>query len=196
MMKKQWIAILLACVLAFSLSACGKKQNTSQPGNSQNGQNENGQNAQNPDASQNTPSAGDQPGTTDKEQVFPDSLAKADAEVRLDELISVLGRTETDLKNAMKDVSTVGDSVAGARTYRHQLLGRQSEVSYAIGTDGKIDKITVTVDEDASEDWRTELKDTLHAEVLEGQEDAWHYSDANVHLTEKDGKTVVVIEGE
>lgn len=188
MMKKQWIAILLACVLAFSLSACGKKQNNSTTDPS--GQNQSAQNPSTPKE----PSAEDTPGTSDQEPVFPDSLAKADAEVRLDELISVLGRTETDLNNAMKDVSTVGDSVSGARTYRHKLLGKQSEVSYAMGADGKIDKITVTVAGDAAEDWRTELEDTLRAQVLEGETDAWHYSDADLHLTSEDGNTVIVIE--
>lgn len=195
MMKKQWIAILLACVLAFSLSACGKKQTTPDADNKNPGQNQSAQNPsdQNP-STPNVPSSDDEPGTSHQEPVFPDSLAKADADVRLDELISVLGRTETDLKNAMKDVSTVGDSVSGARTYRHKLLGKQSEVSYAIGTDGKIDRITVTVEGDASEDWRTELEDTLRAQALENETDAWHYSDADLHLSRQDGNTVIVIE--
>ena len=186
MMKKQWIAILLAGLLVMSLSACGKKQPASDP----TPKDPNQQQPSEPGDS----NASDTPGTSDQEPVFPDSLARADAEVRLDELISVLGRKEADLENAMKDVSTVGDAVSGARTYRHKLLGMESKVSYAIGADGTIDRITVTTDGDTAETWRSELQDTLLAQQLEGETDAWHYSDADVHLSAKDGKTVVVLE--
>lgn len=186
MMKKQWIAILLAGLLVMSLSACGKKQPASDPSQKAPIQ----QQPSKPEA----PNAPAAPGTSDREPVFPDSLARADAEVRLDELISVLGRKEADLENAMKDVSTVGDAVSGARTYRHKLLGKEARVSYTIGTDGTIDRITVTTDGDAAETWRSELQDTLLAQPLEGEADAWRYSDADVHLSAKDGKTVVVLE--
>ena len=77
MMKKQWIAILLAGLLVMSLSACGKKQPASDP----TPKDPNQQPSEPGD-----PNASDTPGTSDQEPVFPDSLARADAEVRLDEL--------------------------------------------------------------------------------------------------------------
>lgn len=189
MMKKQWIAMLLAGLLVCSLSACGKKPGETDLPNKDPG-------TQNPPSSSNAGGkpSGDSSNDALLEPAFPDSLAKADAEVRLDDLISVLGRKEADLENAMKDVSTVGDSVAGARTYRHKLLGTESEVSYGIGSDGKITRITVNADAAAAEDWRTALRDTLRAEALENEMDAWHYSDADIRLSAEDGKTVIVIE--
>lgn len=126
--------------------------------------------------------------------VFPNTLAEADAEVALDDLIATLGLSATDLDTAMREVSTVGDSVEGARTYRHKLLGRQAEVSYAFDGNDRIDHITIRTEKDLLEDWRTHLKSVLGADAVEGEIDAWDYSDSRVRLLEQDGKLTITIQ--
>ena len=59
MMKKQWIAILLAGLLVMSLSACGKKQPASDPTPKD-------PNQQQP-SEPGDPNASDTPGTSDQE---------------------------------------------------------------------------------------------------------------------------------
>lgn len=144
----------------------------------------------------NLPPNGTAPGdATGRDQpVIPDSLSRADADVTVDDLIATLGQKKDDLMDAMKNVATVGDGVDGARTYRHKLLGHDSDVSYTFGSKGTIDRVTVTVDPGYADDWKTHLKDVLKAKAVEGETDRWTYGSSSVHMEEKDGKEIIVFE--
>lgn len=207
MMNRKWIALLLCCVLLLTVAAaCGRRDNKDEnnpsnnvndnvnngnpennvPGNNMNG-NDMGNTGMDSNSSMNENDRGEYP-------AFPNSLAVADAEVALDDLIATLGLTATDLETAMRDVATVGDNVDGARTYRHKLLGHESDVSYGFDDQDMIDRITVKTQKDRMEDWRTELNDTLGATGVEGQTDTWDYSDSRVKITEEDDHLLITIE--
>lgn len=207
MMNRKWIALLLCCVLLLTVAAaCGRRDNKDEnnpsnnvndnvnngnpennvPGNNMNG-NDMGNTGMDSNSSMNENDRGEYP-------TFPNSLAVADAEVALDDLIATLGLTATDLETAMRDVATVGDNVDGARTYRHKLLGHESDVSYGFDDQDMIDRITVKTQKDRMEDWRTELNDTLGATGVEGQTDTWDYSDSRVKITEEDDHLLITIE--
>lgn len=207
-MNRKWIALLLICVLLLTLAAaCGRRNDTVEenannnanndvnngnpqnnvPGNNMNGSGmENNSMENNGMNSSNTNDRGEYP-------TFPNALASG-AEVALDDLIATLGLTATDLETAMRDVATVGDNVEGARTYRHNLLGHEADVSYGFDDQDMINRITVKTQKDRMEDWRTELNDTLGATGVEGQTDTWDYSDSRVKITEEGDHLLITIE--
>lgn len=171
-MKTKWIALALAAGLfAITASACGTLDNMARD----------------------IDNALDNAMRQD-EAVFPDSLAKADADVTVDDLISTLGRKKSELTDAMKNVNTVGDSVAGARTYRHKLLGHTSDVSYTFGDTDRIDRIVITTDSSYAADWEKELRDTLGAKAVTGQMGTWTYSDSTLRMETRNGRQIITIE--
>ena len=192
-MKKRTAAALLAALLLLTLTACGKDKNPD-AGKDPGAVNPNTGEENQPGAGTGTDGSATPDGTSDQEPVFPDSLAQSGAEVTVDDLISTLGLRETDLDTAMKDVSTVGDSVSGARTYRHRLLGQDADVSYAFDREGKISTVTIDPGEDALDRWRTQLSDTLRAQAVEGETDTWTYGESRIWMTEKGGKHVIILE--
>ena len=211
-MKRKWIALMLCCVLVLTMAAaCGRRDNKDEnnannnvndnvnngnpenniPGNNTSGNDQNngpmGNNAMDNNGAMSGDNRGEYP-------TFPNALASADAEVALDDLIATLGLTATDLETAMRDVTTVGDNVEGARTYRHKLLGHESDVSYGFDDQNTIDRITVKTEKDRLADWRTELNDTLGAAAVEGQTDTWNYSESQVRITEDGDHLLITIE--
>lgn len=171
-MNKKWIALTLAAlVFATAASGCGTLN----------------------DMAQDIDNALDDALRQD-EDVFPDSLAKADADVTVDDLISTLGRKKTELADAMKNVDTVGDAVSGARTYRHKLLGHTSEVSYTFGESDRIDRIVITTDLTNAGDWEKELRDTLRAKAVTGKTGTWRYGDSTLRMETRNGKQIITIE--
>lgn len=209
-MKRKWIAMVLACALLLTMAAaCGRRNNAAEENNGNNmNDNMNGNmngnvNNGNPentvpgnDMNGSTPDSNSSMNDSDRGEypTFPNSLAVADAEVALDDLIATLGLTATDLETAMRDVATVGDNVDGARTYRHKLLGHESDVSYGFDDQDMINRVTVKTQKDRLEDWRTELNDTLGATGVEGQTDTWDYSDSRVKITEEGDLLLITIE--
>ena len=172
-MNRKWIALLLSCALVLMLAAaCGR--NNDKPNNNANDTTNNGMNNgtnngsdmnTRPDNSGNTNVPGDMTPGNDlngsdgnigehNDPVFPDSLATMDADVAVADLFDTIGLSETDLDNAMKDVATVGDGVDGARTYRHKLLGQDSDVSYGFDDQRAINKVTVKSPADTADEWR------------------------------------------
>ena len=204
-MNRKWIAILLSAVLLLALAAaCGKETVTNPPNdvnNMNSGTGDNQNNGTNPGGSTGNDLNGNGPSDSNThlsgntgDPVFPNSLATMDADVAVDDLIATLGLTETDLDNAMRDVSTVGDGVDGARTYRHKLLGHDSDVSYSFDDKHAINKVTVKTQKDYADDWRKEFNDTLRATAVEGKTDTWDYSDSSVRMSEDGDHFVITIE--
>ena len=126
--------------------------------------------------------------------VFPDSLATMDADVAVADLFDTIGLSETDLDNAMRDIATVGDGVDGARTYRHKLLGRDSDVSYGFDDQRAINKITVKSPADSADEWREELSGTLGAKEVEGQMNNWTYNEHKINVDDKGDHVIITIE--
>lgn len=189
-MKKHRFVLLPALALALTLAAaCGNMtpSDSSKPSPTQNGSIMPGNNVPPNGTSPSDATGKDQP-------VIPDSLAKTDANVTIDDLIATLGQKKDDLVAAMKDIATVGDGVDGARTYRHKLLGHDADVSYTFGKTGLIDKVTVTTETSYASDWKTQLSDVLKAKSVAGQTDAWTYGDSTVRMEEKDGRQVIIFE--
>lgn len=197
-MNRKWIALLLACVLLLTLAAaCGRRNDSVEENNNVNDGVNNGNPENNVPGNDMNGSGMDNngSGTDDSGEypTFPNGLASS-AEVALDDLIATLGLSATDLETAMRDVTTVGDNVDGARTYRHKLLGHEADVSYGFDQQDMIDRITVKTQKDRLEDWRTELNDTLGATGVEGQTDTWDYSDSRVKITEEGDHLLITIE--
>ncbi len=187
-MKKLRLTLLPAVALVLCITAaCGMV-----PANNDASQNHNGSIMPGGSVPQNGTAPDD---ATGKDQpVIPDSLSRADANVTVDDLIATLGQKKDDLMRAMKDIATVGDGVDGARTYRHKLLGHDSDVSYLFGKNGTIDRVTVTTDVGYADDWKAQLKDVLKAKAVEGEIDSWTYGQSTVRMEEKDGKEIIVFE--
>ena len=213
-MNRKWIALLLSCALVLMLAAaCGR--NNDKPNNNANDTTNNGMNNgttnngsdmnTRPDNSGNTNVPGDMTPGNDlngsdgnigehNDPVFPDSLATMDADVAVADLFDTIGLSETDLDNAMKDIATVGDGVDGARTYRHKLLGRDSDVSYGFDDQRAINKITVKSPADSADEWREELSGTLGAKEVEGQMNNWTYNEHKIKVDDKGDHVIITIE--
>lgn len=213
-MNRKWIALLLSCALVLMLAAaCGR--NNDKPNNNANDTTNNGMNNgttnngsdmnTRPDNSGNTNVPGDMTPGNDlngsdgnigehNEPVFPDSLATMDADVAVADLFDTIGLSETDLDNAMRDIATVGDGVDGARTYRHKLLGQDSEVSYGFDDQRAINKVTVKSPADTADEWREELSGTLGAKEVEGQMNNWTYNEHKVKVDDKGDHVIITIE--
>ena len=186
-MNRKWIALLLSCALVLMLAAaCGR--NNDKPNNNANDTTNNGMN----NGATNNGSDGNI--GEHNEPVFPDSLATMDADVAVADLFDTIGLSETDLDNAMRDIATVGDGVDGARTYRHKLLGRDSDVSYGFDDQRAINKITVKSPADSADEWREELSGTLGAKEVEGQMNNWTYNEHKVKVDDKGDHVIITIE--
>lgn len=215
-MNRKWIALLLSCALVLMLAAaCGRnndKTNNNANDTTNNGTTNNGSDMNTrPDNSGNTNVPGDMTPGNDagsggmdsgddgnigehNEPVFPDSLATMDADVAVADLFDTIGLSETDLDNAMRDIATVGDGVDGARTYRHKLLGQDSEVSYGFDDQRAINKVTVKSPADSADEWREELSGTLGAKEVEGQMNSWTYNEHKVKVDDKGDHVIITIE--
>lgn len=212
-MNRKWIALLLSCALVLMLAAaCGR--NNDKPNNNANDTTNNGMNNgtnngsdmnTRPGNSGNTNVPGDMTPGNDlngsdgnigehNDPVFPDSLATMDADVAVADLFDTIGLSETDLDNAMRDIATVGDGVDGARTYRHKLLGRDSDVSYGFDDQRAINKITVKSPADSADEWREELSGTLGAKEVEGQMNNWTYNEHKIKVDDKGDHVIITIE--
>ena len=213
-MNRKWIALLLSCALVLMLAAaCGR--NNDKPNNNANDTTNNGMNNgttnngsdmnTGPDNSGNTNVPGDMTPGNDlngsdgnigehNDPVFPDSLATMDADVAVADLFDTIGLSETALDNAMKDIATVGAGVDGARTYRHKLLGRDSDVSYGFDDQRAINKITVKSPADSADEWREELSGTLGAKEVEGQMNNWTYNEHKIKVDDKGDHVIITIE--
>ena len=209
-MNRKWIALLLSCALVLMLAAaCGRnndKTNSNANDTTNNGTN-NGSDMNNGGMgnSGNTNVPGDMTPGNDlngsdgnigehNEPVFPDSLATMDADVAVADLFDTIGLSETDLDNAMKDVATVGDGVDGARTYRHKLLGQDSDVSYGFDDQRAINKVTVKSPANSADEWREELSGTLGAKSVEGEMNSWIYNEHKVKVDDKGDHVIITIE--
>lgn len=209
-MNRKWIALLLSCALVLMLAAaCGRnndKTNNNANDTTNNGTTNNGSDMNTrPDNSGNTNVPGDMTPGNDlngsdgnigehNEPVFPDSLATMDADVAVADLFDTIGLSETDLDNAMRDIATVGDGVDGARTYRHKLLGQDSEVSYGFDDQRAINKVTVKSPADSADEWREELSGTLGAKEVEGQMNNWTYNEHKIKVDDKGDHVIITIE--
>lgn len=209
-MNRKWIALLLSCALVLMLAAaCGRnndKTNNNANDTTNNGTTNNGSDMNTrPDNSGNTNVPGDMTPGNDlngsdgnigehNEPVFPDSLATMDADVAVADLFDTIGLSETDLDNAMKDVATVGDGVDGARTYRHKLLGQDSDVSYGFDDQRAINKVTVKSPANSADEWREELSGTLGAKSVEGEMNSWIYNEHKVKVDDKGDHVIITIE--
>ena len=209
-MNRKWIALLLSCALVLMLAAaCGRnndKTNNNANDTTNNGTTNNGSDMNTrPDNSGNTNVPGDMTPGNDlngsdgnigehNEPVFPDSLATMDADVAVADLFATIGLSETDLDNAMKDVATVGDGVDGARTYRHKLLGQDSDVSYGFDDQRAINKVTVKSPANSADEWREELSGTLGAKSVEGEMNSWIYNEHKVKVDDKGDHVIITIE--
>lgn len=212
-MNRKWIALLLSCALVLMLAAaCGrnndKTNNNANDTNNgmNNGMTNNGSDMNTrPDNSGNTNVPGDMTPGNDlngsdgnigehNDPVFPDSLATMDADVAVADLFDTIGLSETDLDNAMRDIATVGDGVDGARTYRHKLLGQDSDVSYGFDDQRAINKITVKSPADSADEWREELSGTLGAKEVEGQMNNWTYNEHKIKVDDKGDHVIITIE--
>ena len=209
-MNRKWIALLLSCALVLMLAAaCGRnndKTNNNANDTTNNGTTNNGSDMNTrPGNSGNTNVPGDMTPGNDlngsdgnigehNDPVFPDSLATMDADVAVADLFDTIGLSETDLDNAMKDIATVGDGVDGARTYRHKLLGRDSDVSYGFDDQRAINKITVKSPADSADEWREELSGTLGAKEVEGQMNNWTYNEHKIKVDDKGDHVIITIE--
>ena len=209
-MNRKWIALLLSCALVLMLAAaCGRnndKPNNNANDTTNNGTTNNGSDMNTrPGNSGNTNVPGDMTPGNDlngsdgnigehNDPVFPDSLATMDADVAVADLFDTIGLSETDLDNAMKDIATVGDGVDGARTYRHKLLGRDSDVSYGFDDQRAINKITVKSPADSADEWREELSGTLGAKEVEGQMNNWTYNEHKIKVDDKGDHVIITIE--
>ena len=213
-MNRKWIALLLSCALVLMLAAaCGR--NNDKPNNNANDTTNNGMNNgttnngsdmnTRPDNNGNTNVPGNMTPGNDlngsdgnigehNEPVFPDSLATMDADVAVADLFDTIGLSEADLDNAMRDIATVGDGVDGARTYRHKLLGRDSDVSYGFDDQRAINKITVKSPADSADEWREELSGTLGAKEVEGQMNNWTYNEHKIKVDDKGDHVIITIE--
>ena len=213
-MNRKWIALLLSCALVLMLAAaCGR--NNDKPNNNANDTTNNGMNNgttnngsdmnTRPGNSGNTNVPGDMTPGNDlngsdgnigehNDPVFPDSLATMDADVAVADLFDTIGLSEADLDNAMRDIATVGDGVDGARTYRHKLLGRDSDVSYGFDDQRAINKITVKSPADSADEWREELSGTLGAKEVEGQMNNWTYNEHKIKVDDKGDHVIITIE--
>lgn len=210
-MNRKWIALLLSCALVLMLAAaCGRnndKANNNTNDTTNNGTNNGAGDMNNGgmDNNGNTNVPGDMTPGNDlngndgnigehNEPVFPDSLATMDADVAVADLFDTIGLTETDLDNAMRDIATVGDGVDGARTYRHKLLGQDSDVSYGFDEQRAINKVTVKSPADSADEWRDELSGTLGAKQVEGDMNSWTYNEHKVKVDDKGDHVVITIE--
>lgn len=209
-MNRKWIALLLSCALVLMLAAaCGRnndKTNNNANDTTNNGTTNNGSDMNTrPGNSGNTNVPGDMTPGNDlngsdgnigehNDPVFPDSLATMDADVAVADLFDTIGLSETDLDNAMRDIATVGDGVDGARTYRHKLLGRDSDVSYGFDDQRAINKITVKSPADSADEWREELSGTLGAKEVEGQMNNWTYNEHKIKVDDKGDHVIITIE--
>ena len=209
-MNRKWIALLLSCALVLMLAAaCGRnndKTNNNANDTTNNGTTNNGSDMNTrPDNSGNTNVPGDMTPGNDlngsdgnigehNDPVFPDSLATMDADVAVADLFDTIGLSETDLDNAMRDIATVGDGVDGARTYRHKLLGQDSEVSYGFDDQRAINKVTVKSPADTADEWREELSGTLGAKEVEGQMNNWTYNEHKIKVDDKGDHVIITIE--
>lgn len=210
-MNRKWIALLLSCALVLMLAAaCGRnndKANNNTNDTTNNGTNNGAGDMNNGgmDNNGNTNVPGDMTPGNDlngnegnigehNEPVFPDSLATMDADVAVADLFDTIGLTETDLDNAMRDIATVGDGVDGARTYRHKLLGQDSDVSYGFDEQRAINKVTVKSPADSADEWRDELSGTLGAKQVEGDMNSWIYNEHKVKVDDKGDHVVITIE--
>lgn len=212
-MNRKWIALLLSCALVLMLAAaCGrnndKTNNNANDTNNgmNNGMTNNGSDMNTrPDNNGNTNVPGDMTPGNDlngsdgnigehNDPVFPDSLATMDADVAVADLFDTIGLSETDLDNAMRNIATVGDGVDGARTYRHKLLGQDSDVSYGFDDQRAINKITVKSPADSADEWREELSGTLGAKEVEGQMNNWTYNEHKIKVDDKGDHVIITIE--
>lgn len=213
-MNRKWIALLLSCALVLMLAAaCGRnndKTNNNANDTTNNGMNNGTTNNSSdmntrPDNNGNTNVPGDMTPGNDlngsdgnigehNDPVFPDSLATMDADVAVADLFDTIGLSEADLDNAMRDIATVGDGVDGARTYRHKLLGRDSDVSYGFDDQRAINKITVKSPADSADEWREELSGTLGAKEVEGQMNNWTYNEHKIKVDDKGDHVIITIE--
>lgn len=212
-MNRKWIALLLSCALVLMLAAaCGrnndKTNNNANDTNNgmNNGMTNNGSDMNTrPDNNGNTNVPGDMTPGNDlngsdgnigehNDPVFPDSLATMDADVAVADLFDTIGLSEIDLDNAMRDIATVGDGVDGARTYRHKLLGQDSDVSYSFDDQRAINKITVKSPADSADEWREELSGTLGAKEVEGQMNNWTYNEHKIKVDDKGDHVIITIE--
>lgn len=214
-MKQKWIAVLLSLALVLTLfAACGKKDNANTndtnngandnmenngttdmnaPNNGMNGSEGNGSA---PEVNNGMGNNGMNNNVTDPNNndigtypTFPNALTTSGAEVAIDDLIDTLGLSEQDLNNAMADMEEIGDS-----TYRHKLLGQDSEVSYGFDEARDINKVTVKTAKEHADTWRSQLNDVLGATAVEGQPDSWNYSDSTVKMTEDGDHFIITIE--
>ncbi len=202
-MRHKWMAFLLSAVLLLSLTtACGNQEDNAdtkpdspvsptENNNITGGLRPSEPSATMPGAPSTDMSPDDAGG---KYPTFPNTLADANADVALDDLIATLGLSATDLKTALRDVTAVDNDADDAHTYRHKLLGQEADVSYGYNDDDMIDKVTVKAGKDRMEDWRNELSDTLGASAIDGQTDAWDYSGSRVKIEEQGDHILITIE--
>lgn len=212
-MNRKWIALLLSCVLVLSLAAaCGRnKTNANDSNNVNDGVNNNTGNNTNGNDNVNTPgnmtpgnelnNGVDNNGTLNNNNMngntnsglanFPNTLITG-AEVAVTDLFDTLGLAVTDLENAMRDVTNVGEN--GNYAYRHNLLGQESEVSYGFDQQNAINKVTVKAPAGTADEWRNELTGTLGAQEVQGEMNSWTYNENNVKITDEGDHVLITIE--
>lgn len=208
-MNRKWIALLLSCVLVLTLAAaCGRNKNTTTDNNNVNdGVNDNANNNGNTNTPGNTTPGNElnngmnDNGTLQNNNMndntnsglanFPNTLITG-AEVAVTDLFDTLGLAMTDLENAMRDVTNVGEN--GNYTYRHNLLGQESDVSYGFDQQNAINKVTVKAPAGTADEWRNELIGTLGAQEVEGEMDSWTYNENRVKITDQGDHVLITIE--
>jgi len=118
------------------------------------------------------------------EEGAPPELGAASGALTVDRLMSLIGKTETDLTTMMGEDAVTSDE-SGSRTYRKTMYGGDAKVHFVQDGDRHVQTVEVEVAKADDGEWRRELKKRCG----DDQDGVWLGGDCRISAAEH-GDTV------